>query len=182
MSGTKTKPTLAAEKPVQWSVLDTNAKDRNLKRYHESGGQLYGLSAYEAEPMPKEHALVFLRDPSFTVRDEAGTIVRTLPKAALAAKGEKLELEANQTIATYDELTNDALLARASLRPGGAVTFGMPREALMEFLSKAPAVLELAPEDRARDTGTPEDPDMMSDEELAKMPGRSADELLMGGG
>ena len=163
-----------------WFVLDSNARDRKNPRFHEvAPGEGYALSAYEKCKMPKAHALVFLRDTAFVVFDEAGQQVRALPKAAIS-EGAALQLEPGQTVAEYDELLDDALLARALMRPGGSQAEGMTRAALIAFLNNTPLVGELPPEQRARDTGTPENDEVMTDKEAAALLPRSTDDMLMG--
>lgn len=135
----------------QWGVIDRNAREK--PRIHEPvPGRRYALTDAKATLMPREHAVVFLRDPSFVVYDENGEVVPTLPSVEASGERKFTELDAGECVARYDELTSTALLARAMIRPGGSrFTATTPREILVGFLLQAPRVADEAPERKARD-------------------------------
>lgn len=121
-----------------WAVLDSNAK--TAKRVHEAGGQQHALHAFEKTYMPKEIAMVFLRDSAFVVFDEDGNRQMPLPSAEVEGDRRVPEkLEPGQCVAHYDELTTTALLARVIARPGGrAMPPDASRAQMVAFLSGAP--------------------------------------------
>lgn len=147
-----------------WAVIDTNA--RAGRRNHEAApGEFYPLSAVEKTPMPRKHALVFLRDASFKVFDEDGKLVNSLPDAEVPdARKAKLELAPNETIARYDELTVTALRARVAQRPGGLDMDDAKRDSLIEFLMHAPRISEVPAHERDRISEAPSRDDMSAAE------------------
>lgn len=139
-----------------WQVFDRNQKGPNEPpRIHEAGGHSWPLFRDQPCPMPPHVAAVFLRDPAFRVLDEAGEQMLTLPSSEnLDAARRRPNLERGETVAKFEELTHTALLARAVLRAGGEqFTRQTKRDALVAFLTDAPAISELREHEKARSTG-----------------------------
>lgn len=96
----------------------------------------------EPKELPKFVAAKFLKHEGFIRVDEEGNQMpwEDVPKQPdeLAA-GEKFRLEANQTIARLDELTNEALAHRAALLPRGDVMLNQAtrREEVVNFILDA---------------------------------------------
>lgn len=169
----------AAVLPAEtWKVIDRNAREK--PRVHEPApGHIYALSFDKATEMPRQHAVVFLRDPAFRVFDEAGAEQTGLPGAERGdALNKRPALEPDETIARFDELTTTALLARAVLRPGGHEIPPKDRKALVAFLHQAPVKAEAA-EGSGRSVERP-DPDAINDKGLDAMLGPRSDPLAMG--
>lgn len=166
-----------------WSVRDLNAK--TAPRTHDIDETTrYTLEASKGTAMPRAHAMIFLRDPSFAVFDASGRRVTPLPKQEQAGTRE-VALDADQCIALYEELTDEALAKRVALRPGGHDLVDAPRLEQVAFLTTAPRKVDLPRAERARDVGSPEvdDPDSVADTAVAKMlegSMSSADDLLSG--
>lgn len=139
-----------------WTVLDKNAREK--RRIHETPSRKqYALHASEPTPMPKADALVFLRDPAFVVMDPTGRVHVSLPASEAAGDRTAKELEPDQCIARYDELTTEALQARVAARPGGhEIDPTAPRDELVAFLAAAPAKMDERPENRIRGAGEPD--------------------------
>lgn len=122
-----------------WKVFDKNAHMRVdgkvVGRIHTAAaGFDYTLFASEGTPMPEEHARVFLRDPAFVVQNEDGDVVASLEAEQMSRKPPE-ELRPGYVVATVDELSDDALLTRASVLPNGAnMTSDTPREMLIDFI------------------------------------------------
>jgi len=109
-------------------VLDKNAPPGQTRR-HEivtqvgPGGEAIAVKGYDLPrdvgadspipgiPMPEAHALQFLRDSSFIVMRKNGT---RIPPAMIAKEGGTggFELPEDETIAKWDELSNEALFRR----------------------------------------------------------------------
>lgn len=114
-------------------VYDMNATEHGKKRYHVIDGRTYALSADPDEPctVPLAHALKFLQDPSFKVFDSDGNLMEMLRSVAHGGQA----LQPHQCIATYAELTKEALLSRAMRMPNGAtMNQNTPKERLIEFV------------------------------------------------
>lgn len=169
----------ADDAPEIWTVFDSAAK-ANARRHNATPEVEYELHAFKGTPMPRHHAAVFLKDPSFRVLDAKGNRIMPLPEIeAQANQARKLSLADGETVARFDELTDSALLARVASRPGGTdIAAHADREGLIAFLLRAPRAEELPRHLRARDTSTPEggDPDA---EELGDADARA---MLMKGG
>lgn len=127
-----------------WTVIDKNARTK-LRVHEMPDGKQYSLSSQSATPMPKAHALMFLKSPSFEVRDETGRVVAPLPLAEAAnERRDTGNLAAGECIARYDELQTAALVARVAQRPGGhAIDPEAPREVLIAFLTRAPTKVDV---------------------------------------
>jgi hypothetical protein len=160
-----------------WSVSDKNA--RTARRTHEVNGRRYNLDAVEPTYMPQEDARVFLKDAAFEVRDESDVL--QLPLPSKEAEGERAvrQLDPDECIARYDELTTAALLARVANRPGGAaIDAAAPREQLIAFLQRAPVTRAAAPGEAARvEPGQPDIVDL-DNPAMGKLP--TMDEMLQG--
>lgn len=148
-------------KPGQWGVLDLTAKQG--PRIHEvADGVAYPLSATSPTFMPTEHAMVFLCNEAFRVTDEEGNPVASLPTDVVSptAAGPR-RLEPGTTVARYEELGQDALVARAVRRPGGGqqIKKNTPKRTIIEFLHRT---------DRDRLAGLT-DRDGLSDHEFESM-------------
>lgn len=153
------------EEPM-FAVRDKNARGDH-PRVHDMPGARYPLWAHKDTPVPERHALMFLRDSAFEVRDETGRMLASVEHLANERDASR-ELDPDETIAKYAELTSEALLARAVLRPGaGTFNRRTPRAELVAFLTSAPMKQDLPRHERARDTSTPEDdvrnPDLGAD-------------------
>jgi hypothetical protein len=164
-----------------WSVRDKNA--RTQRREHEMvDGTRYLLDAQDWSPVKPHHAALFLRDPSFEVRDETGEPQVSLPEAEnIDAARRRPALEPDETIAKYGELMRPALMARAMQRPGGSKLKDASRDELIEFLQTAPTVADLPVAERVRDTGTT-DPDELSAAEAKKVLGDAGVDALLATG
>lgn len=113
-------------------VYDIGATEK--KRIHHVEGQRYELSAYEEEgcTMPLTHGLHFLKDKQFAVYTMDGTRMR--PQTTVS-DGRGLKLAPHETIATYAELTKEALVRRAQSLPNGLLNnLQTPREKLIAFI------------------------------------------------
>ena len=117
-----------------WKVRDKNATTG--ARTHDILGTQYALSADDWTLMPEDHAVFFLKDTAFQVVDARGDIVPPMPEGAVEGGGrEKAQLRPGEVIANFEELTKEALLARAKNRPGrAAITSSMTKPELLKFL------------------------------------------------
>lgn len=131
----------------QWSVRDKNARQeldgKIVARLHEAApGSTYKLYFNEFTAMPEHHARTFLRDEAFEVLDEHGQRVRPLSEDAMLRVA-PAALAPQMVIANLDELTSEALVTRASIKPGGSrYTSVTPREILINFLIDAEAAAQ----------------------------------------
>lgn len=161
---------VGATEPM-WEVTDSNA--RLGPRTHEAApGSFYELHASKRTAMPRKHAAIFLRDPAFKVYNEFGQVQSPLPDLdTLRQSKGQVTIKEGQTIASFEELTIEALFARCVARPGGYEVDPADRTAMVEFLKTAPTVVEVPRSERARDVTTDGDPDQMPDDAVAKMLG-----------
>lgn len=136
-----------------YRVKDKSA--RGVTRHHEvEPGVVYGLKAEEYTLMPAHHALIFLSDENFIVENEDGEPLGHLPRSAIHQAGDQAgpKLAHGEVIARYDELTQDALLARATRRHGGEkLTKSTKRAALVDFLINSAPVKEERDDDLVSD-------------------------------
>lgn len=146
-----------------FKVFDRTA--RSVVRNHEGpGGEPYPMSSVKAAEMPEEHALLFLKSPDFKVVAPDGRELTPIPEAALQRGNDEITLEADETVARFAELNDEALLARVVNRPGGhRFRADSPREAMLSFLETAPKVAEIPVTQRVRSTGSEE---LSRDEQL----------------
>ena len=151
-------------KAGQWSVRDRNARGR--PRTHEPvQGTTYELYAEKFTPMPQAHAVVFLGDESFDVRNSDNEDVASLPKPPDAHDLGEFRLNPGQVVANLQELSRDSLLVRAQRLPGGEQFKANAKiEDLIAFLLQEPEAQMAA---LREDDGTED----MSDEDAAKMLG-----------
>lgn len=128
----------------------------------------YSLSSDTPCGMAPEHALQFLRDEAFIVsasddidlRDQQ----RIRPVKARVGNVNIIALSENETIAEWNELTDDALVRRAMAFPSGdKPDVNASRDELVEFLTNASKIRK-ADGDRLEDDGELEG---MSTEEIA---------------
>ena len=130
-----------------WSVCDKNARQeidgKIIPRLHEAApGTTYKLFFNEFTKMPEHHARTFLRDEAFEVHDEHDQRVRPLSEDAMLRVA-PAALAPQMVIANLDELTTEALVTRASVKPGGSrYTSITPREILINFLIEAEHVAQ----------------------------------------
>ncbi|MBU8540183.1 hypothetical protein [Falsiroseomonas tokyonensis] len=126
---------MSEQTQVIWAVCDRNATQG--PRVHQvPSGRTYPLTADIDKPTPmlRSDASIFLRDPAFIVFDENGKEQRSLPQPEAARERVVTDLQQDECVARYDELTLTALRARAAQRPGGAKLDGAPRDQVLEFL------------------------------------------------
>ena len=135
--------TQQAEQNKMWGVIDLNA----IKgpRSHEipiktgmSGEVLmtrtYKLESDKPHAMEAEHAMFFLKDASFVVLNQAGEIVTPVPVKDGGLGG--FQLGENEVIATYDEVSKEALYKRCKIIPGSEhiKETRTPKEEMITFL------------------------------------------------
>lgn len=130
------------QKDGEWSVFDLLAREPDPEnrgkfkaRIHEARmGVPYALRADVPCYMPESDARVFLRDPGFKVLDATGRHVPAMTEAQLS-RAPMQELPPDMVYANLAELTDEALLTRVALLPGGyKYTSAAPREVLIEAL------------------------------------------------
>lgn len=130
-----------AEKPkteTNWFVQDTlfpkdKQTDKNFKRTHEIDGINYTFSFGEKKPVPVRHAMKFAQVSGFLVWDQDRKKVE--PLRPLSNAGAVGSLKPHETIATYAELSTDALVARCRRIPNGSAFHAKsPRPAMIDFL------------------------------------------------
>lgn len=166
-----------------WGVLDTLAT-KGPRIHMPVAGQTYELKSNAFTEMPASHAAKFLSDPSFLVVDETGTRQNSLPRSQSAQAGQApgLRLGPGETIASLDELTAQALLARAVRLPGGEkFTAKTKRDTLQRFL------LDAQTSGTARASGgsaAPEEPagDLIADDEDEEAAGAEMAAKMLGDG
>lgn len=164
----KGEPT--AQSDGKWGVKDKNHRPGNPPRVHEPVlGHSYPLTHDAFTMMPAAHAVHFLGDPAFEVINEDAVKVAPIPKGK-TSKGEEYRPAPGQVVAALEELTTDALLARAQLTPGGErLTKRNGREPIIKFIIDAQmAVAEGRTPGRASAPPTG-DADEMDDDALAKL-------------
>ena len=172
------------EEPGAWTVFDMNARRRDkdgqvIGRTHTTRtGKDYKLFADQGTKMPESDARTFLID-GFRVLNEEGVEVRNIPDEATQDAGVIPRLQLGQTVAHYDELTNQALRGRCARKPGGErFNKNTSRKLLIDFLMgeyepdaeedqtpKKDKKTEPAPGENFDETGTAE----MTGEEVDKM-------------
>lgn len=138
----------ASAGPVLYKVWDTNAGVGAVRRHdiiirqyadgREPDIKTYALgneSDNDGTPMPVDHALKFLSDKAFVVKNQAGD--RILPPAKIDGGLGSFQLAPDQVIAFYHELSKPALYKRCKLAPGGEnIQGGDSVETMIEFLQK----------------------------------------------
>lgn len=135
-------------------VRDLNAID--APRTHDLTDQDGRVTAYTFHP--RQHTAVPLTvatrwlvgNNGFEVLGPDGQVLKLVQQPQDAAGGRGLVLRPDQVIASLDELTQDALIARAAAK-GGKFTKASGKKAVVEFLLAGGVPLEGAID------GTPED-------------------------
>ena len=155
---------MAASAKNMWQVRDLNATAG--PRTHVIQGTSYHLSAESFHPMSQEHAAFFLKDEAFQVKNAQGEILPPMPKGAVdSGKPEGPKLAPGTVIANLEELTREALYARARALPGrDAVTTQMTKPDLIEFLRSAHATDALKAAQIAEARENVADDELTSDE------------------
>jgi len=121
---------MSKDTQVMFYVMDTNA--RFGPRVHQIENTNYSLRNDEMTPVPVRHALMFLADPAFRVFDQDKNKVE---RSVRAHGSEEIKLQPHQTVATFHELSKEALLVRARKEVGGeSFKTSSKREELIEFL------------------------------------------------
>lgn len=140
----KNVETQASQTPEEGNllVMDTNCRGRWPEREHlinmENGGtKAYTFHEGKYLEMPHSHAMKFLVDASFIVCErpveDGGKQYQPLPKGKKADG--RFDLQHDELVARYPELTKDALLIRAQAKNGGEdFTRGTVKEVLISFL------------------------------------------------
>lgn len=133
----KAKAATTADNQGMWSVKDKVAK--TVARVHTVNGEAITLKPNEQKYLPPGVAAKFLSSDSFEVRNEEGDIVASLSKSGVNQAGQikKIDLGADEVVASLDELTKDALLGRAARFPGGERLSKAKREDLIDFIKSA---------------------------------------------
>lgn len=169
------KPTKAPD--VQLLVLDTTAI--NEPRTHEQvvDGVIRPFVFERGKPLPLPFAIAskFLVHEAFKLMNEKGEIIawKRHPKQPdeLGA-GEKIKVGDDETIARYDELSNNALLQRAVVMPGGekfAQGKDRPdRGAMISFITEATKLKRRAMLSAEKDIGDGEfTPEAEADDDMS---------------
>jgi hypothetical protein len=118
---------------MQFTALDRVAVER--RRTHEflnpETGRIefFRFEPDVATPVPREFALLLAKSADFLVTDEAGQVLRIVDTPA----GDRPVLAADQTIARYTELSQEALVARV-LAAGGKAGKTTARTEMIAFL------------------------------------------------
>lgn len=133
---------LSAEEKKMWSVRDdlayAGARTHTLVAV-DSDGRRSPLNVtfpdHETKvSVPMSHATTVIGVDGFTVFNENGLEMRQQVKA----DGERgVFLAYDQTVASYEELTHDALVARVNGLPGGNAKKSTPKPDLISFLIEA---------------------------------------------
>lgn len=122
-------------------VFDSNAKTgpraHEVPTRTEADGTVlwtkaYLLSADKPTEMPEEHAMMFLKDPAFQVYDG-----ETLLKPLISKEGGLggFQLGEDEVIATFDELSKEALYRRCKVMAGSVeITAKTKPEEMVAFL------------------------------------------------
>ena len=117
------------------SVIDTNAV--LTPRFHDvpdgAGIKRYALTANEATEMPMDHALKFLRDPAFIVKNAKGEIIKPLASKDVATH---VPVPGGFVLAEWEELSKEALYVRCKVLPGSEniKETKTPKAQMIEFL------------------------------------------------
>ncbi len=117
-------PSDTQERPAKWGVADLNATafkpgtNEIMPRAHDvAPGVRLELFADRETFTEEKYARLFLKDESFVVRDANGNIVKPLTEVQLSRVAPQEKLAPNLVIADLDELTAEALEARAKVHP-----------------------------------------------------------------
>lgn len=120
--------TAAINAPRQHDIIESTDEKGNptaIKRY--------ALSAATPTEMPFEHALKFLRDPGFVVRDAAGKILKPMKNREQTTG---VVIPEGFVLAEWDELSKEALYLRCKVAPGSERLHPMKthKDDLIKFL------------------------------------------------
>lgn len=128
-----------------WTVIDTNAKTG--PRLHEipikmdDVGEViltkpYRLDAEVPTQMEENHAMFFLKDQAFIVRNPKGEHIKPVVKREGGMGG--FRLDENEVIAEYEELSKEALYKRCKVLAGseGIKETRTPKEEMVAFLKE----------------------------------------------
>ena len=116
-------------------VIDTNAVLG--PRFHDiiegAGIKRYALNAHEATEMPMDHALKFLRDPAFIVKDSKGNVLKPLAKKDWATH---VPMPDGFVLAEWEELSKEALYVRCKVLPNSEDIYPTktPKAQMIAFL------------------------------------------------
>jgi len=95
----------------------------------------YPLGSDEPVTMPMEHALKLLHDPAFEVKNAAGERLKPVKKRD---PHDRAELTEDETVAQWDELSQQALYARAKVYAGSeGLKVNTEKVVLIAFLKAA---------------------------------------------
>lgn len=112
---------MSHDKQKYLAVTDSSATEEVKEREHEIvvGGEIIPVKFKHGEPtiLPFEQGVKFMKD-GFTVREVDGKDLKLPP---VAADNVVQSLKPNECVATYDELTLNALKMRAAQRSGGEI-------------------------------------------------------------
>jgi hypothetical protein len=136
--------TTETPKPAMYYVLDSLAR-HDVPRQHEIIIRTYDdgrepdtvtyqlLSQGNGTEMPMEHAMKFLSDKAFIVKNPLGD--RIMPPASVEGGLGGMVLEPDQTVAFYNELSRPALFKRCKVLPGGErISVDDSTATMIEFL------------------------------------------------
>lgn len=146
-------PTITAEPPVrdpkaEWMwILDTTAVAEMREHVMMVNGTIskYEFHARRPTLLHPAVAVKFLAEPAFRLTDADGVIQEwsAVPKQPHQLQaGERFHLDANQTVARYDELTGNAIKIRALQLPGGeAYSASRDKDAMVAFIIEQTDIL-----------------------------------------
>jgi hypothetical protein len=132
----KSKEGTAAE--TKWYVQDNcfpkdKQADPKFKRNHDLDGINYTFSYGQKLQVPVRHAMKFAQVPGFVVWDENKKKIE--PLRTHAGDGAIAGLKPHETVATYAELSTEALVARCRRLPNGAAFHSKsPKPVMIDFL------------------------------------------------
>lgn len=136
MSDVDTK-TVATPGPDMARVRDTLVRPNGKPRTHDIGGKLYTFGYDEYVEMPLDRARTVAHIPEFEVLHPNGARIVTDGTQPVASGSNTVVLRSDQTIATFDELSEDAVRRRAKALGYGGSTRDLPQ--IVAFLMKRAA-------------------------------------------
>lgn len=169
-----------SETPDTLFVQDMNCSPRHLKRQHEipmidGTVGLYDFKHGETLELAHGIAMRFSRDEAFRITDHDGNIFDPAPK--LVDQSLPVQVEVDQCIANYDELTQAALLRRAAVEIGGEnMNTRTSKKEMIAFLTELARVRQSDPDaaKSGRDLAKPDPGPELPGEELNQMFGDRA--------
>lgn len=118
-----------------WGVVDLNAPTGESRRHQPVKGHFYDLRSDVPKKMPPSHAARFLKVEGFVVTGAAGRPMNSLPTSEEQSR--VATLPKGWLLARVEELTSDALLARALNLPGGEkFTARTKKDVLLAFVTE----------------------------------------------